>query len=238
MAKGSETIRQAIYDELKDDLITIAKSKYGNFFVQKLLSYGTKEQKEKVMKVFEGKIAELTRHKIANNIVQTAYNDVAKTNQQTRYLQEFFGPEYRVCKEENLKTAVDIAKKYPKKEATVRRALAENCNILITKGCYNQGIVHSVLYNYMQLLNYIIAKQQNASNGNGVEDSKDEKLDGESEDNNEKTVGYSNKARTARAELISQLRDVCIHILHSQDGARLTMNALWHGSAKDRKGKE
>ena len=68
MAKGSETIRQAIYDELKDDLITIAKSKYGNFFVQKLLSYGTKEQKEKVMKTFEGKIAELTRHKIANNL--------------------------------------------------------------------------------------------------------------------------------------------------------------------------
>ena len=90
----------------------------------------------------------------------------------------------------------------------------------------------------MQLLNYIIAKQQNALNGSVVEDSKDEKLGGESEDNNDKTVGYSNKSRTARAELISQLRDVCIHILHSQDGARLTMNALWHGSAKDRKGKK
>ena len=45
MAKGDEKIRQAIYDELKGDLVAIAKSKYGNFFVQKLLSYGTKEQK-------------------------------------------------------------------------------------------------------------------------------------------------------------------------------------------------
>ena len=30
-------------------------------------------------------------------------------------------------------------------------------------------------------------------------------------------------------------RDVCVHIVHSHDGARLAMNAIWHGSAKDRK---
>ena len=241
MAKGSEAIRQAIYDELKDDLIAIAKSKYGNFFVQKLLSYGTKEQKDKVLKTFEGKIAELTRHKIANAVVTIAYNDVAKTNQQTRYLQEFFGPEFRVCKEEDLKSAVDIAKKYPKKEGAVRRALAENCNILITKGCYNQSIVHSVLFNYMQLLNYIIAKHQNKLHEKDEKhesnDDNKESIEESKDDNKDKSVDFSNKAKTARTELISQLRDVCVHVLHSQDGARLTMNALWHGSAKDRKGK-
>ena len=31
------------------------------------------------------------------------------------------------------------------------------------------------------------------------------------------------------------IRDVCVHIVHSHDGARLTMNAIWYGSAKDRK---
>jgi pumilio family protein 6 len=30
-------------------------------------------------------------------------------------------------------------------------------------------------------------------------------------------------------------RDVCVHVVHSHDGARLAMNAIWHGSAKDRK---
>ena len=49
-------------------------------------------------------------------------------------------------------------------------------------------------------------------------------------------VDFSSKARTARAEFIAQLRDVCVHILHSREGARVTMNSLWHGSAKDRKG--
>ena len=230
MAKGDESLRNAIYEELKGDLVSIAKSKYGVFFVQKLLQYGTQEQKEKVMKTFEGKIAELTRHKVANVVVQLAYNDVAKTPQQNRYLQEFFGPEYRLCKEENLKSAVDIVKKHPKKEGGIRRALAENCNILISKGCYNQSIVHSVLYNYMQLLNYIINNQQIPDGSN---DQKETSTENKPENS---LIDFSSKAKAARAELISQLRDVCVHILHSQDGARLSMNALWHGSAKDRKG--
>lgn len=38
-----------------------------------------------------------------------------------------------------------------------------------------------------------------------------------------------------RSELIEQLRDACVHVLHSHDGARLSMFCLWHGSAKDRK---
>ncbi len=39
----------------------------------------------------------------------------------------------------------------------------------------------------------------------------------------------------ARRELIEQLRDVCVHVLHSHDGARLSMLAVWHGTPKDRK---
>jgi len=223
---------------LKADLITIAKSRYGNFIVKKLLKFGTKEEKDKILKAFEGKIAELTKHKIANGVVDVAYNDVAKKNHQTRFLLEFFGPEFRVCKEEDLKSAVEIVKKYPIKEVAVRRALAENCNILINNGCYNKIIVHSVLYHYMQLLNYIISKPLNMLNENGVKhESKvtEKSIEESKNDIKDKSIDILNKAKTARAELISQLRDVCVHILHSPDGARLTMNALWHGSAKDRK---
>lgn len=35
--------------------------------------------------------------------------------------------------------------------------------------------------------------------------------------------------------MIEQLRDVCLHVLHSHDGSRLSMLALWHGTPKDRK---
>ena len=38
-----------------------------------------------------------------------------------------------------------------------------------------------------------------------------------------------------RSECIESLRDVCVHILHSHDGARASMLCAWHGTAKDRK---
>lgn len=230
MAKGDAGIRDAIYEELKEDIVPIAKSKYGNFIIQKLLNYGTNEQKQKVMKSFEGRVAELTKHKTANVVVTLAYNDIAKASQQNRYLQEFFGPEYRICKEEDLKSSIDIVKKYPKKEGGIRKALAENCSILISKGCYNQNIVHSVFNDYMQLLNFIINRPKVSEN---LKEENDVKTDDVAD---KEPVDFSSKARTARAEFIAQLRDVCVHILHSREGARVTMNSLWHGSAKDRKG--
>ena len=40
-----------------------------------------------------------------------------------------------------------------------------------------------------------------------------------------------------RTDLIEQLREVCVHVLHSHDGARLSALAVFHGTPKDRKAK-
>ena len=78
-------------------------------------------------------------------------------------------------------------------------------------------MVHTVIYNYMQLLNQQIARKQEMVSGN------------------EYQMDFKSRAEKSRSELISQLRDACVHILHTHDGARLAMNCLWHGTAKDRK---
>ena len=51
VALGEESIRDALYEEMKDELITMAKSKYASFFVQTLVKYGTKVQRDAVFKV-------------------------------------------------------------------------------------------------------------------------------------------------------------------------------------------
>nr|CAB3265314.1 pumilio domain-containing protein KIAA0020 homolog [Phallusia mammillata] len=38
-----------------------------------------------------------------------------------------------------------------------------------------------------------------------------------------------------KTELIELLRDSLVHMMHTRDGAHVTMNCLWHGSKKDRK---
>merc|ERR1712013_817058 len=44
MALGSEEIKNALYEELKDDIVEMAKSKYANFFVQKKIIIKDKER--------------------------------------------------------------------------------------------------------------------------------------------------------------------------------------------------
>ena len=116
MATGTQEIRDALYEELKGDILEMAKSKYAHFFVLKILNYGSKEQRAAVMKVFEGNVAKLMKHKIAGMVVELAYNDWANAIQKTSMLQEFLGPEYRMFKEPELRTVEEIITKYPEKK--------------------------------------------------------------------------------------------------------------------------
>ena len=207
MALGDESIRDALYEEMKDELITMAKSKYAHFFVEKLVKYGTVVQRAAVFKILEGRVAELAKHKIANNLVEICYNEYCNAAQRNRFLQEFFGPEFRHFKEEDSRTVVQLMLKHPEKRRDILKHLATHVNPLITKGCYNISLVHTVLYNYMLALNNQL----------------------------EAVPAERERREKERAEYIASLRDVCLHICHSHDGARLVMNVIWYGTAKDRK---
>ena len=61
--------------------------------------------------------------------------------------------EFQHFKDDEAKNVLDILKKNPEKTKSVMINLMENSNILITKGCYNISLVHTVLYNYMLALN-------------------------------------------------------------------------------------
>ena len=39
----------------------------------------------------------------------------------------------------------------------------------------------------------------------------------------------------ARQEVIEHARDALVHVLHTHEGAKIALQALWHGTAKDRK---
>ena len=44
--------------------------------------------------------------------------------------------------------------RHPEKRRDILKHLASNVSPLITKGCYNHSLVHTVLYNYMIGLNH------------------------------------------------------------------------------------
>ena len=61
--------------------------------------------------------------------------------------------EFQHFKDDAAKNVLDVFKQHPEKVKSIMINLMENSNILITKGCYNISLVHTVLYNYMLALN-------------------------------------------------------------------------------------
>jgi len=149
MALGTPEIRDKLFEEMKDDILEMSKSEYAHFFVLKMLKYGSKPQKAIIQKAFEGKIAKLMKNKIAGNVVEVVYNEIASGPQRISMMQEFLDHEFMVFKEPELRTVVDIIEKYPNRKNNCIKNLHQNVEILIRKGVLNHSLAHTVLYNYL-----------------------------------------------------------------------------------------
>ena len=66
-------------------------------------------------------------------------------------LQEFCGPEFRTFKEEDLRTVAQLIDRHPEKKRDIVKNLGTNVQVLVKKGCYNHSLVHTVIYNYLQV---------------------------------------------------------------------------------------
>ena len=165
-----------------------------------------------ITKIFP-QICELMKHKVANNVVETFYNEYASAPQRNRMLQEFCGPEFRVFKEETLRTVPMLIEKHLEKKRDIVKNLGTNVQVLVKKGCYNHSLVHTVIYNYLQVGNSVNVSLHPIVN----------------------VLLHQVCGAKQRTECVESLRDVCLHILHSHDGSRATMACAWHGTAKDRK---
>ena len=66
----------------------------------------------------------------------------------------FFKYFFRHFKEDDARTVIQLMQRHPEKRRDILKHLASNVSPLITKGCYNHSLVHTVLYNYMIGLNH------------------------------------------------------------------------------------
>ena len=49
-----------------------------------------------------------------------------------------------------------LIEKFPEKERDIVRHLGDNVSVLINKGCYNHSLVHTVIFNYIQVRQRIV----------------------------------------------------------------------------------
>lgn len=67
---GNDKHRAGVFEELKDNLIELSKSKYARFMIKKLLNYGQKEHKDHIIRAFSGHFTKLIKHSVRNFIVK------------------------------------------------------------------------------------------------------------------------------------------------------------------------
>jgi len=194
MALGSSDIRDKLFEEMKEDIKEMAKSKYAHFFVLKMLRYGNKDQKKLILKQMEGNIAKLMKNKTAGSVIEIMYADVATAAQRNGMLQEFLDPQFQCFKDPEIRTVPEILEKYPDRAKICRAELQKNVEMLINKGMYNHSLTHTVIYNYL-----LVAEPKH------------------------------------RAEVIEQLKESLIHMVHTREGAYAALQCIWHGTSKDRK---
>ncbi|KAL7645394.1 UNVERIFIED_CONTAM: hypothetical protein RMT77_003780 [Armadillidium vulgare] len=145
---GGEDVRAKLFEELKENILDLCKNKYSRFFVSKILKQGTKQQKDYVINVMMGNVVKLMHHKIACDVLEIAYNDCANAKQRSHMIQEFFGPRFRLFKEEipNLKTAIE---KYPDLKERILSDVNLALQPILTKGVFTNVLMHTLLKEYL-----------------------------------------------------------------------------------------
>ncbi|XP_043370230.1 pumilio homolog 3 isoform X3 [Dermochelys coriacea] len=96
---GNDKQRQETFEELKDSLLELSKSKYSRNIVKKFLMYGTKPQVAEIIKSFKGEVKKMLRHSEASAVVEYAYNDKAILEQRNMLAEELYGNTFQVYKE-------------------------------------------------------------------------------------------------------------------------------------------
>ncbi|XP_068190699.1 pumilio homolog 3 isoform X2 [Antennarius striatus] len=140
---GSHEQKQEVFEELKDDIISLCKSQYGRHVVKKLLMYGNKELTAALMQTFKGHVRPMLRHAAASSIVEYAYNDKAVLAQRLMLTEELYGNTFTVCKSSACNTIDKVAEENPDK---LNNIIDEMKQILTPMAQKEQVIKHSLVH--------------------------------------------------------------------------------------------
>lgn len=147
-ADGTEEHRNLLFEEIKEDIVTLSKSKYGKFLIMKILRYGTKKHKEAVMTAFSGTVTQLMKHTVAAEVVETAFNEYANAFQRFQIIQEFYGSSYRLFKESNIHNLAELLEKKPETKQSVISSMKEELMKVLEKSVVKHSLIHHVLLQF------------------------------------------------------------------------------------------
>lgn len=140
---GNDKQRQEVYEELKDDMVSLSKSKYSRNIVKKFLMYGSKEQVAGVILAFKGNVRQMLRHSEASSVVEYAYNDKAVLAQRLMLTEDLYGNTFTFTKSTVCPTLDKVLESHPEK---LQNILEEMKQILTPMAEKEAVIKHSLVH--------------------------------------------------------------------------------------------
>ncbi|KAG9335738.1 hypothetical protein JZ751_004274, partial [Albula glossodonta] len=146
---GDDKQRQEIFDELKDHIVELSKSKYARNIVKKFLM--NKQQVGDVMKAFKGQVRQMLRHAEASSVVEYAYNDKAILAQRLMLTEELYGNTFQVCKSTVCPTLEKVLESNPEKQSSIMEEMKQILTPMAQKETViKHSLVHKVFLDFFQ----------------------------------------------------------------------------------------
>ncbi|NXC47305.1 PUM3 protein, partial [Penelope pileata] len=155
---GSDKQRQETFEELKDSLVELSKSKYSRNIVKKFLMYGTKQQIAEIIKSFKGHVKKMLRHAEASAVVEYAYNDKAVLEQRNMLTEELYGNTYQVYKTPVVSTLDKVLEAQPEK----REAILDEMKQILAPMAQKEAVIkHSLVHKvFLDFFTHALPKQR------------------------------------------------------------------------------
>lgn len=190
---GTAVHRNMIFEEVKDIIIPMTKSKYAKFMVRQILRNGTAEQKQHVIRAFSTQVVSLLHHVDAAAILEVIYNEYANALQRSLLLQEFYSRDLALFKRDKVITFADALAESADSAKMIEN-LKETLMKIIDKPVIRHSIIHHLVLEF-----------------------------------------FKSADANSKSEMIRALGGSLVEMVHTKDGARVAMQCIWHGTAKDRK---
>lgn len=82
-------------------------------------------------------------------VVEMAYNDWANAGQRAQLSQEFYGPEFKLFKDNDITTLSAALAKHPEKKDAFLKHMNASIEPIIAKGVFNHSLLHRLTNEYL-----------------------------------------------------------------------------------------
>jgi pumilio family protein 6 len=153
---GNEEHRKIVFNELKDHIVALATNNYGRFLLMKMLKYGTKEQRNTIIRTFYGFIRKQVKHRNASEVIEYIFTEIATVQQRNEIMEEFYGLEYSTFKTYDNRTLETILEKNPERKEEILKFMNEYFSALIDQEnlSIRFDVIHAPLLKYFQHANH------------------------------------------------------------------------------------